>query len=436
MRKKNWAALLCSILILASIGLGVSIIYSDYYFSPVSGLQSFTVADVSRTYLHPEEDAGTPSAAPSDELYALLERWALENEATILYKNGFAAGCGILDGSNWLREAVGLSLPCDAQGVLTAEDAAFSETYVRDGRFLPDALGLPVLGTYREQDVPSVISNAGFLYPLSMSGAKDGMYFTDGADTSGLTALFESRGYTVTDQRQHLSLPALAAKLLTDSVLSRAISVAMLGLIFCFSYVVLTMYRENDRRYQIYHLFGLSKARLFLRSTLTAMGIALTAALLFGVALYRGLTYMPDSDLTTLLIGTNLIDLYMSNLINKDEFTATRASCDAEIEELQSIIESVDKQREMIEQQQQLLKEIEDAIKEIVSGVEYEDEFYKHILDKMVVQDKDNIDVYLNLLPMKWSYTVAKASKKAVASEWNISEASLPMSVSRAFSSG
>ena len=46
MRKKNWAALLCSILILASIGLGVSIIYSDYYFSPVSGLQSFTVADI------------------------------------------------------------------------------------------------------------------------------------------------------------------------------------------------------------------------------------------------------------------------------------------------------------------------------------------------------------------------------------------------------
>ena len=90
----------------------------------------------------------------------------------------------------------------------------------------------------------------------------------------------------------------------------------------------------------------------------------------------------------------------------------------------------------MIEQQQQLLKEIEDAIKEIVSGVEYKDEFYKHILDKMVVRDKDNIDVYLNLLPMKWSYTVAKASKKAVASEWNISEASLPISVSSAESSG
>ena len=81
----------------------------------------------------------------------------------------------------------------------------------------------------------------------------------------------------------------------------------------------------------------------------------------------------------------NLIDLYMSNLINKDEFTATRASCDAEIEELQSIIESVDKQKIIIEQQEQLIQEIKAAINEIVSGIAYEDEFYKHILDKMVV---------------------------------------------------
>lgn len=42
----------------------------------------------------------------------------------------------------------------------------------------------------------------------------------------------------------------------------------------------------------------------------------------------------------------------------------------------------------MIEQKQQLLKEIEDAIKEIVSGVECEDEFYTHILDNMIVQDR------------------------------------------------
>ena len=128
---------------------------------------------------------------------------------------------------------------------------------------------------------------------------------------------------------------------------------------------------------------------------------------------------------------TKLIDIYMSGDISKDEFSAARAKCDAEIAELQSVIDSIDKQQAMIEHQQQLVNEITEAIKEIVGGVEYEDEFYKHILDKMVVNDKDHIDVYLNLLPLKWSYTVAKASKKALAPERNISGASLPISFVR-----
>lgn len=128
---------------------------------------------------------------------------------------------------------------------------------------------------------------------------------------------------------------------------------------------------------------------------------------------------------------TKLIDIYMSGDISKDEFSAARSKCDAEIAELQSVIDSIDKQQAMIRQQQELVQEIRDAINEIVCGVESDDEFYKHILDKMVVNDKDNIDVYLNLLPMKWSYTVAKASKKALAPERNISGASVPISLRR-----
>ena len=109
---------------------------------------------------------------------------------------------------------------------------------------------------------------------------------------------------------------------------------------------------------------------------------------------------------------TKLIDLYMSDDITKEEFTATRAKCDNEIAKLQSVINNIDKQQAIIEQQQELIAGITEAINEIVGGMEYEDEFYKQILDKMVVNDRDNIDVYLNLLPMKWSYIVAKASRK------------------------
>ena len=111
----------------------------------------------------------------------------------------------------------------------------------------------------------------------------------------------------------------------------------------------------------------------------------------------------------TLQKRTNLIDLYTSGDITRDEFSAARAKCENEIAELQSVIDSIDKQREMIEKQQELVAEITEAMNELINGVEYEDDFYKEILDKMVVNDKDHIDVYLNLLPLKWSYTVAKS---------------------------
>ncbi len=121
---------------------------------------------------------------------------------------------------------------------------------------------------------------------------------------------------------------------------------------------------------------------------------------------------------------TSLKDLYTSGDIGGDEFSAAIEKCENEIAGLHSVIDSmpkypgkcsggafdrIDKQREMIEKQQELAAEITEAVNELINGVEYEDDFYKEILDKMVVNDKGHIDVYLNLLPVKWSYTAQKA---------------------------
>lgn len=133
---------------------------------------------------------------------------------------------------------------------------------------------------------------------------------------------------------------------------------------------------------------------------------------------------------------TDLIDLYTSGDIDRDEFSTLRAKYDAEIDSLKSMMESIEKQQFAIAKQQELMADIKSAVDELIGGIEYEDEFYTQLLDKMVINDRENIDVYLNLLPLKWSYTVAKASKKVLAPERNISGASLPMSVSMAFSSG
>lgn len=133
---------------------------------------------------------------------------------------------------------------------------------------------------------------------------------------------------------------------------------------------------------------------------------------------------------------TGLIDLYTSGDIDKTEFTALRAKYDEDIEKLKSMAEGIEQQQTMILKQQELMADIKNAIDELINGIQYEDEYYTQILDKMVINDKNHIDVYLKMLPHKWSFTVAKGVtgaletlKKAEASENSISEASLPISV-------
>lgn len=133
---------------------------------------------------------------------------------------------------------------------------------------------------------------------------------------------------------------------------------------------------------------------------------------------------------------TQLIDLCISGTITKQEFITKREACDKEISELQDTISGIDQQHLLADQQESVMKEITAAIHEIVSGVEYEDAFYSQILERMVVQSKDTVDVYLNLLPIKWSYAVAKASKGVLDPKSGISETEIPISVNIARSSG
>lgn len=101
-----------------------------------------------------------------------------------------------------------------------------------------------------------------------------------------------------------------------------------------------------------------------------------------------------------------LIELYMSGDITREEFNAAKSkyeyACETAPPDTPGIRNT---------QKQEHLQRIRRAVREIMDGMEYEDEFYKHILDKMVVRDKDNIDVYLNLLPVKWRYTAAESVK-------------------------
>ena len=79
---------------------------------------------------------------------------------------------------------------------------------------------------------------------------------------------------------------------------------------------------------------------------------------------------------------TDLIDLYTSGDIDRNEFTALRAKYDAEIDSLKSMVESIEKQQIVIAKQKELMEDIKNAIHELINGIQYEDEYYTQILDK------------------------------------------------------
>lgn len=108
---------------------------------------------------------------------------------------------------------------------------------------------------------------------------------------------------------------------------------------------------------------------------------------------------------------TGLINLYTSGDIDKSEFTVLRAKYDEQIEQLKAMAGGIEKQKDMINKQQEQLEDIQKAIEELVNGIQYEDDFYTQLLDKMVVNDKDHIDVYLNMLPYKFRFAIAKSVK-------------------------
>ena len=81
------------------------------------------------------------------------------------------------------------------------------------------------------------------------------------------------------------------------------------------------------------------------------------------------------------------------------------------------------------------LQEIAGAIQQITDGMEYEDDFYRHILNKMIVVDAGHIDVCLNAHPFTWHYALSDESAIIDKPRGSISETSVPISVSSPFCS-
>ena len=120
-----------------------------------------------------------------------------------------------------------------------------------------------------------------------------------------------------------------------------------------------------------------------------------------------------------------LLDLYMSGDISKDEFLRARRKYDDEITELQERIDGTDRRKALGNRRDVVSDDAEKAIGEIIGGVECDGEFYRHILDRIAVHDRDHFDVYLKSLPYKWSFSRVQATDP----EGRTDDSSVPISV-------
>lgn len=305
MNRKNIVLLLVSCMMLTVMGLGTSIIYSDYIYNPTGGFVMISVSDITNQSWEPGMDL-----VPNEEvqkrasnLLKTLDAWADVQKATIIHKNAFTAGCGYCDYSGWiasLLDSAGAESDSVNKGVYTTNNPSFLEVYVQDDVLIPGNLDFRIAGTYDENKLPASLANVDFLYPLSMSATAEGVYLTDAQDVDSIVDIFKESGYEIINLRELLSLPEIIGKMLSDGFITRAAACAMVGLVLCFAYNILLLYRENIRNLQIRHIFGLSKKRMLLGSIAIASIIAVLASGFFALILFNGLTYMSMSDLNIL----------------------------------------------------------------------------------------------------------------------------------------
>ena len=106
-----------------------------------------------------------------------------------------------------------------------------------------------------------------------------------------------------------------------------------------------------------------------------------------------------------------LLELYMDKSITKQDFQSMSAKYDAEIAALNKEMQACEAQQQIRQNQDALLSEITATLHTVSSGREWDDIFYRHLLDKITVYDDSRIEVYLNLLPAKWRFARAGSGR-------------------------
>ena len=124
-----------------------------------------------------------------------------------------------------------------------------------------------------------------------------------------------------------------------------------------------------------------------------------------------------------------LLDAFFSKQITKEEMHLVNQRYDGELEDLQRRLEGVRERESITYEEDQLEKDVGRQVADIVNCRADSEVLYKNVLDHMVVHKDRKIEIFLNLLPQKWTFVLENLRKSQ-------NDPPVPMSVSSPFSSG
>lgn len=107
-----------------------------------------------------------------------------------------------------------------------------------------------------------------------------------------------------------------------------------------------------------------------------------------------------------------LLDLYLSEDLTKEAYREKKAEYEKEIARLEKLLNGA-KNNTYEYDADAAVKDVCEYIKKILYATERDEVFYKNLVEKIVVHSRERIDVYLNLLPHKWSVVLNSALEQS-----------------------
>ena len=124
----------------------------------------------------------------------------------------------------------------------------------------------------------------------------------------------------------------------------------------------------------------------------------------------------------------DVLDAFFSKQITKEEMHLVNQRYDGELEDLQRRLEGVRERESITYEEDQLEKDVGRQVADIVNCRADSEVLYKNVLDHMVVHKDRKIEIFLNLLPQKWTFVLENLRKSQ-------NDPPVPMSVNRPFNS-